>query len=157
MIERTFSGGVWHLTANEVAWTTGSFLGGVFVSLRGTFKDKVRTFALCIVIFGALFGLLGVAPSFAVFLALMGVSGFFLPIMMTAQTVLVQEVTAPEVLGRVFSLLQILAASAMPAAILLFGPLADIVSVESIMVVSGILLALVGAVYGKSAPRQAAS
>ena len=36
----------------------------------------------------------------------------------------------------------------MPVAILLFGPLADIVSVESILLVTGALLAVVGAVYG---------
>ncbi|WP_223376831.1 hypothetical protein [Schnuerera sp. xch1] len=34
--------------------------------------------------------------------------------------------------------------SAMPVAILLFGPLADVVSVETILIVSGVLLALVG-------------
>ena len=39
----------------------------------------------------------------------------------------------------------------MPVAILLFGPLADRVSVESILFASGILLALVGVVYGWSA------
>ena len=51
-------------------------------------------------------------------------------------------------LGRVFSIVQLISASAMPVAILLFGPLADVVSVESILLVTGILLAVVGAVYG---------
>lgn len=148
MIERTFGGEVWRLTANEVVWTVGMLIGGVLVSWRGHFKDKVRTVALCLVAFGILFGLLGVSWNFASYLCFMGIAGFFLPFMTTAQTVHVQEITAPDVLGRVFSILQILSTSAVPVAILFFGPLADMVRVESILAVSGILLALVGVAYG---------
>ena len=36
----------------------------------------------------------------------------------------------------------------MPIAILVFGPLADVVSVELLMIVSGTLLAFVGLWYG---------
>jgi DHA3 family macrolide efflux protein-like MFS transporter len=149
MVGRTFGNDVWRLTANEMAWTAGSFFGGVFVSLKGQFKDKVRTVSICLVAFGVLFGLLGVAWNFASFLAFMGIAGFFLPPIATAQTVHIQEITEPEILGRVFSIVQLISASAMPVAILLFGPLADVVSVESILLVSGVLLALVGIIYGR--------
>ena len=47
-------------------------------------------------------------------------------------------------LGRVFSIVQIISASAMPVAILFFGPLADVVSVEAILIVSGALLRSLG-------------
>ena len=53
-------------------------------------------------------------------------------------------------MGRVFSIVQIIAASAMPIAILFFGPLADVISVETILIVSGVLLALVGVVYART-------
>ncbi len=53
-------------------------------------------------------------------------------------------------MGRVFSIIQIVSAGAMPFGILFFGPLADLVSVESILIVSGILLVLVGALYYRS-------
>jgi DHA3 family macrolide efflux protein-like MFS transporter len=53
-------------------------------------------------------------------------------------------------MGRVFSIVQIIIGSATPVAILVFGPLADVVSVESILIVSGILLALVGVLYQRS-------
>lgn len=45
------------------------------------------------------------------------------------------------------SIVRIIASSAMPIAILLCGPLADFVSVEAILLWSGVLLAMVGAVY----------
>ena len=46
MIERTFGGKIWMLTANELVWGVGSFLGGVFVSVHGAFRDKTRVIAL---------------------------------------------------------------------------------------------------------------
>ncbi|MGI6004974.1 MAG: MFS transporter [Christensenellales bacterium] len=149
MVERTFGSEVWRLTANEMVWTVGSFFGGLFVSLKGQFKDKVRTVAFCLVVFGVMFALLGAAWNFVSFLVFMGIAGFFLPPLATAQTVHIQEITEPEVLGRVFSIVQLISASAMPVAIVLFGPLADVVSVESILLVSGALLALVGILYGR--------
>jgi DHA3 family macrolide efflux protein-like MFS transporter len=150
LVERSFGSDVWRLTANEMAWTIGSLIGGVFVALQGGFKDKIRTIAICLVAFGVTFGLLGVAGHFAVYLIIMGVSGFFMPVVVTAQTVFIQETARPAMMGRVFSIVQIIIGSATPVAILVFGPLADVVSVESILIVSGILLALVGVLYQRS-------
>lgn len=149
-IERSFGGEVWRLTANEMVWTIGSLIGGVFVSLYGDFKDKVSTIAICLVAFGISFGLLGITRNFIIYLIIVGCSGFFMPIIATAETVLIQEITEPAMLGRVFSIVHIIAASAMPVAILFFGPLADVVSVEIILCISGIFLALVGIIYQRS-------
>jgi DHA3 family macrolide efflux protein-like MFS transporter len=147
LVERSFGGGVWHLTANEVVWTVGSFIGGAFVSIKGEFRDKVRTVALCLVAFGITFGLLGAADSFYVYLIIMCVAGFFMPIISTAQTVLIQENVEAAMMGRVFSLVQIVTGSAMPVAILFFGPLADIVPIGIILLVTGMLLVVTGATY----------
>ncbi len=148
MIERSFGSEVWRLTVNEVIWTTGSLAGGIFVSLKRGFRDKIRVVAVCLVAFGILFTLMGLSWNYVIFTALMGIAGIFLPPITTAQTVHIQEITEPDVLGRVFSIVQLITAGAMPIAILFFGPLADIVSVEILMIVSGILLALVGILYG---------
>lgn len=153
LVERSFGNDVWRLTANEMVWTIGSLVGGVFVSLHGNFKDKVRTIFICLVAFGITFGLLGIAGNFIVYLIIMGTAGFFMPIIATAETVFIQEITQPTMLGRVFSIVQIISASAMPVAILLFGPLADIMSVEIILIVSGVLLAFVGVLYDLSNKR----
>ncbi len=147
LIERSFGNEVWRLTANEIVWTAGSFVGGIAVSLYGNIKNKILTIALCLVAFGISFTLLGLAGNFVVYLIVMGVAGFFLPVIATAETVFIQEITEPAMMGRVFSIIQIIISAAMPVAILLFGPLADVVSVESLLIVSGVLLALVGVVY----------
>ncbi len=147
MLERSFAGGVWALTANEVVWTAGSLVGGLFVSAKGGFRDKVSVIAGCLVVFGVTFGLLGVVGSLELYLLIMGIAGFFLPIIVTAQTVLIQESAEEAMMGRVFSIVQIIMGSAVPVAILIFGPLADVIAVEAILVVSGALLALVGVIY----------
>lgn len=147
LVERSFGSDVWRLTANEMVWTVGSLIGGFFVFLRGDFKNKIFTVSLCLVAFGITFALLGIANNFIIYLLIMGVAGFFMPIIATAQTVLIQENVEATMMGRVFSLIQIVTGSAMPFAILFFGPLADVVSIESILVVSGVLLAVVGVLY----------
>ncbi|MFA6785564.1 MAG: MFS transporter, partial [Sphaerochaeta sp.] len=150
LVERTFGPEVWRLTTNEMVWTLGSLFGGIFVSMKGQFKDKIRAIALSLVAFGVLFALLGVAPSFTLYLIIMGIAGVFMPILATAETVMIQELTEPTKMGRVFSIVQILSASSMPLGILLFGPLSDVVSVESLLIISGVLLALVGLLYQRT-------
>ena len=61
----------------------------------------------------------------------------------TTATTLLQEQVEPEVQGRVFGLVGIVLAVAMPFGMLIFGPLADTISVEWILVLTGVLTVLV--------------
>lgn len=146
-VERTFGSDVWRLTANEISWTVGTLIGGIFVSLKGEFKHKIHTVALCLVAFGIAFALLGVVGDFTVYLLIMGASGFFMPIVATAQTVLIQQNVEAAMMGRVFSLIHIVTGTAMPIAIIFFGPLSDLVSISYILLVTGVLLAFTGVMY----------
>lgn len=146
-VERTFGSEVWRLTANEIAWTLGTLIGGVFVSVKGEFQEKIRTVAVGLVAFGISFALLGLAGNFTFYLLVMSASGFFMPMVATAQTVLIQENVEATMMGRVFSLIHIVSGTAMPVAIIFFGPLADLVPISGILLVTGVLLALTGVVY----------
>ncbi|HKL60016.1 MAG TPA: MFS transporter [Sphaerochaeta sp.] len=150
LVERSFGPEIWKLTANEIAWTAGSLLGGLFIALKGQFKDKVRTIALAWVGFGIGFTLLGIAKPFSLYLAVMGFVGIFMPILATAETVLIQEIVEPAKMGRVFSIVELISGFSLPLGIMLYGPLADIVSIESLLIGSGLLLVLVGLSYKRS-------
>ena len=150
LVERSFGPEIWKLTANEIAWTAGSLLGGLFIALKGQFKDKVHTIALAWVGFGIGFALLGVAKPFFLYLLVMGFVGIFMPILATAESVLIQEIVEPDKMGRVFSIVELIAGFSLPLGILLYGPLADRVSIESLLIVSGLLLVLVGLSYQRS-------
>lgn len=147
LVERTFGSDIWRLTANEMVWGVGSLLGGIFVSIKGSFRDKLLVLTISFVAFGATFALLGVATNFIVYLIIMGTAGFFLPMMATAETVYLQEIVAPDRMGRVFSIITIISGGAMPVAIILFGPLADIISIQSILIVTGIIVVFVGYLF----------
>lgn len=150
MVARSFGPEVWRLTANELVWAGASVIGGLLVARWGDFKDKPLVIALSLGAFGLCFGLMGLAGNFALYLLLMGLAGFFMPVWVTAETVFIQQTADPKMLGRVFSLRHLLAGSAMPTAILLFGPLADIVSVESLLIVTGVLMGLAGFLYRRA-------
>ncbi|MGH0054344.1 MAG: MFS transporter, partial [Sphaerochaetaceae bacterium] len=94
------------------------------------------------------FALLGVVHTFFMYLIILGLGGIFVPVLNAAEIVMIQEMVDENKMGRVFSIVQLLSGSAIPLGILLFGPLSDKVSVELLLIVSGILLACVGAVYG---------
>ncbi len=139
-VERTFGPEVWKLTLNEITWTAGMLLGGIYVAIKGTFKNKFFVMFVCTASFGVTFGLLGIAPNFTVYLIILVVAGLFMPAYSAADTVLIQENVAEHMMGRVFSLVQIIASVAMPLGMLVFGPLSDIISLQYILIGSGALL-----------------
>lgn len=76
MVERTFGNEVWRLTANEIIWTIGSLVGGVFIAFRKQIKNKVFAIAVCFVAFGVTFGFMSIATNFVTYLILILISGF---------------------------------------------------------------------------------
>lgn len=150
MLARSFGGDVWLLTLHEIVWTGGTLAGGAYIAWKGALANKVRVIAYSLAAFGVAFACLGLAPTFAIYLFFMGVSGLVLPFFTTAETVLIQERVEEAMLGRVFSLLHLTALAAMPLAMLGFGPLADAMRIETILVVTGALLAVVGLVFRRA-------
>lgn len=153
MIARTFGDEVWRLTANEMLWTVGSLLGGAFIAWKGDFKNKITAIAVSLAGFGITFALMGVSGWFWLYLMLDCVCGMFLPVLVTAQTVLIQTNTDPAYMGRVFSLLQFVSQGVMPVAMLCFGPMGDRIQIQYIMVVCGLLLAVWGIWFHRAAHR----
>jgi len=60
--------------------------------------------------------------------------------MITPSMTILQETVEPAMLGRVFGFVGIVMTVAMPLSMVVFGPLADRYSVESLLVVAGALL-----------------
>ena len=149
LIERSYGSEVWRLITNQIVWGFGSIAGGIFVSLAPDLGKKTKVIAGSLILLGLVFCLQGMSSGFLFYQVFVGLGGFILPFIVTNQTVFIQETADPAMLGRVFSLVQIISSAAMPAAILLFGPLADMVSVQAILTVSGVLLALTGVLYGR--------
>jgi DHA3 family macrolide efflux protein-like MFS transporter len=99
------------------------------------------------VVFGLLAIAIGLTTDLWVFLALMFATGVAVPFFSTPATTLLQEKVAPEYMGRVFSFVSVVLALGMPIGMIVFGPLADVVRVETLLVAAGAvtLLVVVGA------------
>ena len=150
MVVRTFGEDVWRLTVNELAFGVGMLAGGAVLSAWGGFHDRMRMLIATSFAFGILsVGLgvsgdfLGLPGSFAVFLGFMLLIGVGVAFFSTTATTLLQEQVDAEVQGRVFGLVGIVLAVAMPFGMLIFGPMADTISVEWILVLTGVLAVLV--------------
>ena len=141
---RTFGEEVWMLTANEMLWSFGTVIGGLIIAAWGGFRNRLNTLVMGTVVFGIFTMLLGFAGVFVVYLCFLFLTGLSMPFVGSPGMVLLQETVEPQMQGRVFGLVQIVSSSALPLGMAIFGPLADVVSVEWLLVITGILMALLG-------------
>lgn len=141
---RSFGGEVWRLTAIEMVFSVGMMLGGAALAVRSASGNRMRTMVASTLMMGASTVALGMVPHFGVYLAFMGLFGVALPFYNTPATVMLQESVDPAYLGRVFSVMTMLSTALMPLSMLLFGPLAEVVSIERILQATGALVLLFG-------------
>lgn len=146
MVTRSFGADPWFLTLNEMVFFVGNILGGVLISSWGGFQNKIYTIGTGCFACGILSVLLGLPFPFAVYLVWMGVCGLTMPLFSTPFITLFQENVDADKQGRVFSLISVITGAIMPLAMVLFGPLADSVKIETILIVTGILF-IIGTIF----------
>ena len=138
LVSRIFGDTYWYLTAVELAGFGGMMAGGMLISLWGGFNSRRLTLSAGLALFGAMAIFLGVSRSFVLYLTLMALYGVALTSVQTTITTLLQEHSAPAMQGRVFGLMGSLYAICYPFGMVVFGPLADRLPLEGIMIFSGI-------------------
>jgi DHA3 family macrolide efflux protein-like MFS transporter len=161
MVARTWGPEVWKVTVLELAFSVGMILGGVLVSTVLAKRSRIGLIVVSTFAFAVLTAVLGLSPSLWFFYAVMFVIGLAVPLLTTPFMTLIQETVEPERLGRVFGYVSIVMALALPIGMSVFGPLADVISVQTLLVIAGIVTALVMVVAisvpsGRSAIRAAA-
>jgi len=144
LVARTYGGDVWRLTASEMAFSAGMVIGGLAVAAWSGFRRRYLTISLCAVGFGIFTLGLGIASFFWIFLALVFLMGILLPYFNANTMVILQERVEEAYQGRVFSFVSIVTGSAMPLGMLFFGPAADVISIEWLMIYTGIALIFTG-------------
>lgn len=139
-VTRSFGNDIWRLTAIEITFSVGMMVGGIIMASWGGFKNRVYTMILSTGIIGLGTFLLGVIPIFWLYLAIMAIVGVAMPIFNTPSTVLLQEKVEPDFQGRVFGVLGMISSIMMPAGMMVFGPLADVIKIEWLLIITGIFL-----------------
>lgn len=143
MVSRTYGSEVWRLTASEMTYSFGMIMGGLLIASWGGFKKKLNTTLMAGAFYGLMMIGMGIAPVFLIYLVCNGLIGITAPCYNAPITVTIQEKVIPEMHGRIFSFMQIATSCALPMGMVLFGPLADRVRVQSILISSGAVVVTV--------------
>jgi DHA3 family macrolide efflux protein-like MFS transporter len=143
MIARTFGGEVWMLTVLELSFGVGMLIGGALIAVFAKKIDRIAMIIGSSILFGILAVGMGFTTNLIVFFALFFVVGIAVPAFSTSAMTLLQETVEPERQGRVFGFVGIVIAVAMPLGMSILGPLADVVSVEILLIVTGIATVII--------------
>ena len=143
LVSRVYGDVYWYLTAVELVGFAGMTLGGVLMGVWSGFKSRVKTFAFGLLILSIMTIGMGVSPYFILYLVMMFVYSIALTMIQTATTTIIQENAQESMLGRVFGLMGAMYSGFLPIGMAIFGPLADMLPLQGIMVGSGIALVLV--------------
>ena len=143
LVSRVYGDVYWYLTAVELVGFAGMALGGVLMGVWGGFKSRIKTFALGLFVLSLMTIGMGVSPYFILYLVLMFVYSIALTMIQTATTTIIQEKADSSMQGRVFGLMGTMYSGFLPVGMAIFGPLADVMPLQWIIVGSGIALVLV--------------
>lgn len=149
-VTRSFGDEYWRLTAIEIAFSIGMMAGGGIIAAWGGFVNKIHTMTLASLIMGACTLALGLVPVFWIYLFFMAVFGVAMPIFNTPTNVLVQEKVEESYLGRIFGVFGMISTSMMPIGMLIFGPIADVIAIEWLLIGTGVLILILSAFLGRN-------
>lgn len=138
MLVRTFGSDVWMLTVLELSFGIGMLIGGGLIAVFAKKIDRIGMIIGSSILFGVLAAAMGFTTNLVLFFALFFVVGIAVPAFSTSAMTLLQETVEPERQGRVFGFVGIVMAVAMPLGMAILGPLADVVSVEILLIVTGV-------------------
>jgi DHA3 family macrolide efflux protein-like MFS transporter len=146
LVTRHFSGG-----ALQLAWTNSMFgigviAGGLVLSVWGGFKTRMHTSLTGILGMAVGVTIVGLAPANGYYLALVGLffCAFFNPIANGPLLATVQAVVPPEMQGRVFTLIGSAASLMSPVGLMIAGPLADVMGVQTWFIVGAVAMFILG-------------
>lgn len=144
-----FNGGPLQLGWVESALGFGMVAGGLALGAWGGFKKRILTTMLGLVGLGIGFSLIGFVPANMFWLAV--ASTFFaasmIPIVNGPVHAILQSAVEKDMQGRVFTLVGSLGSAMAPLGLIIAGPVADAIGVQSWYVIGGfacILMAVVG-------------
>jgi len=139
-VSRSFGVDVWRLTATEVSFSVGMMMGGIIMASWGGFKNKLYSMVLSNLVIAVCTFALGIIQVFWIYLFFMSLVGLVMPIFNTPFTVLLQQKVEQDFLGRVFGVLNMISSSLMPLAMLVYGPVADFIKIEYLLIGTGLLM-----------------
>ncbi len=139
LIERTFGKGYIYLSIIEMIGFLGMVLGGLIIGVFGGLKIEIRPFSSNIILCYFFNYSRSCNTSLAIFYIYV-FTNFSIPIIQASAMTMLQEHVAPQMLGRVLSLPIIIYTGFIPLGMMIFGPMADVISINNLIIIAGIIL-----------------
>lgn len=142
LVRSHFGGQAWHNGLVEFVFAGGLLLSSFVVGVWGTMKKRLLMVSLAICLMGLATLISGALPPtgfwlFVICCFFIGASGTFVNVPVMAH---VQESIAPEMMGKVFSLLMTAMTFSMPIGLLIAGPVVEAVGLNTWFFWSGVAL-----------------
>lgn len=146
LVTQHFNGQAWQLAWMQSAMGVGVIAGGLTLGVWGGFKRRILTSMLGLLGIGAGSILLGFTPASAFLLGVgaMFLVGFFLPVANGPLLAAVQATVEPAMQGRVFTLIGSVSAGMAPLGLVIAGPVADRLGVNTWYLLGGVVCLLMG-------------
>lgn len=146
LVTKHFNGQAIQLATLESFSGIGFIVGGLLLSAWGGFKRRIVTSMLGLVGMGLGCLALGLLPPtyFTLAVVTMFYLGVINPIVNGPLMAAVQAVVAPEMQGRIFSLIGSVSGAMSPIGLLIAGPVADQLGVQSWFQIGGVVCVLMG-------------
>ncbi len=146
LVRTHFMGTAWHNSIVEFIFAGGLLVSSIAIGIWGGMRKRFKMAAIAIGLLGAACVISGALPPegfwiFAVCCFFMGGSATFINVPLMAYT---QETIAPEVMGKVFSLLMTAMTLATPIGLLVAGPVSEAVGVDVWFFWSGVAMVITG-------------
>ncbi len=145
MLVRNFGDEVWMLTVLELSFGVGMVLGGAVIAVLASKLDRLSTIIGTSIAFGVMAIAMGFTTNLILFYGLFFLIGLTVPAFSTSAFTLLQETVEPERQGRVFGFVGIVMSVAMPIGMAVLGPLADVVAVELLLIITGAATVVIAA------------
>jgi DHA3 family macrolide efflux protein-like MFS transporter len=148
LVTKHFNGQAIQLASLESFMGFGFIVGGLVLSAWGGFKRRILTCLMGLLAMGAGCLVMGLLPSSAFVLAVgtMFFLGFVSPIVNGPLMAAVQAAVAPEMQGRVFTLIQTMASAMSPLGLIIAGPIADKLGVQTWFIIGGVVTISMGVI-----------
>ncbi len=146
LVTKHYHGQAIQLATLESFMGIGFIIGGLILSAWGGFKQRILTTLLGLLATGAGCLVMGLLPSnaFTIAVATMLFLGIVNPIVNGPLMAAVQAAVAPEMQGRVFTLIGTMAAAMSPIGLMIAGPISDKLGVQTWFIIGGVVTIAMG-------------
>lgn len=149
-VVRNYGDEVYRLSAIEIAFFLGMFFGGLTIIRFKGFKNRLHTLVATIFILGVASLALTLPLRFGFYVVVIFLIGLMVAFFNTSATVFLQEKIDPAYQGRIFGIYTTLYNLMFPLGLMIFGPLADVVEIEVLLGITGILMLFLGIFFSRS-------